>query len=56
LDSEISSQKMRDMCKENHHILFSKVFVTKKILLPNLQIAMKYLALLFILLSIWIKQ
>jgi hypothetical protein len=47
---------MRDMWKENHHILFSKVFETKRILLPSLQIAMEYIVLLFIPKSIWVKQ
>jgi hypothetical protein len=43
---------MRDMWKEYYHILFSKVFLTKKILLPNLQIAMKHISLQ----SIWVKH
>jgi hypothetical protein len=44
------------MWKENHHILFSEIFVTKKILLANLQIDMKYIALLYISRSIWVRQ
>jgi len=47
---------VRDVWKENHHILYSKVFVTKNILLPNLQIAMKYIALLFIPQGIWVSH
>lgn len=56
LNSAISSQKMRDTWKENHHILFSKVFETKKQLLPNLQIAMKFNSLLFIPQNMQVKQ